>query len=85
MAIIGAGIGGCFAAKFLHENGGKNLEIDVYAMKGSKVGGRTGVCQIDGHLYEAGASVIHSDNKYLTDAVKQYGKHWKFIQWNVTH
>lgn len=74
VAVIGAGIGGCFAAKFLRENGGKKLDIHVFAKKGSKVGGRTGVCQLDGHQYEMGASVIHSDNKYLSDAAKKHGR-----------
>ena len=74
MAIIGAGMGGCFASKFLRENGGKKLEIHVFAKKGSKIGGRTGVCQMDGHVYEAGASVIHTSNKYLSDAAKEHGK-----------
>ena len=74
VAVIGAGIGGCFAAKFLRENGGKNLDIHVFAKKGSKVGGRTAVFQFEGHLYETGASVIHSDNQYLVEAAKKHGK-----------
>lgn len=76
VAVIGAGIGGCFAAKFLREKGGSNLEIHVFAKKGSKVGGRTAVIQYHGHVYETGASVIHSDNKYLVDTAKEHGKQW---------
>jgi predicted NAD/FAD-dependent oxidoreductase len=75
VAIIGAGIGGCFAAKFLRENGGEKLDIHVFAKKGSKIGGRTAVCQFDGHTYETGACVIHSANKYLVDAAKQHGEY----------
>ena len=74
VAIIGAGIGGCFAAKFLRENGGKKLDIHVFAKKGSEVGGRTAVCQFKGHIYETGASVFHSDNRHLVDAAKQHGE-----------
>ena len=73
MAIIGAGVGGCFASKFLRENGGKKLEIHVFAKKGSKIGGRTAVCQLDSHIYETGASIFHSSNKYLSDAAKEHG------------
>lgn len=74
VAIIGAGIGGCFAAKFLREKGGSNLDIHIFAKKGSKVGGRTAVFQYHGHFYETGASVIHSDNKYLADTAKKHGR-----------
>ena len=66
-------MGGCFAAKFLRENGGKNLDIRVFAKKGSKIGGRVAVCQFDGHSFEAGALIIHSENKYLVEAAKQHG------------
>ena len=74
VAVIGAGIGGCFSAKFLRENGGKKLDIHVFAKKGSKIGGRTAVFEFDGHTYETGASVIHTDNKYLVDTAKEHGE-----------
>ena len=74
VAVIGAGIGGCFAAKFLRENGGSNLDIHVYAKSGSKIGGRAAVFQFHDHSYETGGSVIHADNKYLVDAAKKHGK-----------
>ena len=75
VAVIGAGIGGCFAANFLREfNGGKNLEIHVWNKKGSRVGGRTATMEFAGHTYETGASIIHSSNKYLVDATKKYGE-----------
>ena len=67
-------MGGCFASKFLRENGGKKLEIHVFAKKGSKIGGRTGVCQMGDHFYETGAAVMHAANKYLSDAAKENGK-----------
>ena len=74
MAIIGAGIGGCFTAKFLREKGGGKLDIHVWAKKGSKVGGRTATFEFNDHIYETGASIIHSSNKYLSDAAEEYGK-----------
>ena len=74
VAIIGAGMGGCFTAKFLREEGGGKLDIHVWAKKGSKVGGRTAVFEFDGHVYETGGSVIHTSNKYLSDAAKEHGK-----------
>lgn len=79
MAVIGAGIGGCFAAKFLREKGGKKLDIHLFAKKDSKVGGRTAVFEFDGHVFETGASVIHSSNKYLSDVAKEHGKWLVFL------
>lgn len=75
VAIIGAGMGGCFTAMFLRENGGENLDIHVWAKKGSKVGGRSGTREMNGHIYEVGASVIHSRNKYLSDAANNFGEY----------
>ena len=74
VAVIGAGIGGCFAANFLRELGGQKLEIHVWNKKGSRVGGRTATTEFAGHTYETGASIMHSSNKYLVDAAKKYGK-----------
>ena len=74
VAILGAGMGGCFAAKFLRENGGGSLDIHVWMKKGSKVGGRTATCELAGHTYETGASIIHTRNKYLFSAAKQLGE-----------
>ena len=74
VAIIGAGVGGCFAAQFLREQGGENLDIHVWAKKGSKVGGRTATFEFAGHHYETGASVIHSENKHLVDAAMEFGE-----------
>ena len=73
VAIIGSGIGGGFAAYFLREFG-PELDIHMWRKKGSKVGGRTAVVEFDGHLYESGASVIHTSNKYLVDLAKKFGK-----------
>ncbi len=74
VAILGAGMGGCFAAKFLRENGGDKLDIHVWMKKDSKVGGRAATTELAGHTYETGASIIHSKNKYMSDAVKEFSK-----------
>ena len=73
VAIIGAGVGGCFSAKFLRELGGKDLDIHVWNKKESKVGGRTATIAFADHLYECGGSIAHSSNKYLVDAAKDHG------------
>lgn len=75
VAIIGAGVGGCMTAYFLREMplGGRNLDIHVYSADG-RVGGRTDVVELDGQLYESGGSTLHTCNKYLLDAAKEFGK-----------
>ena len=74
VAVIGAGVGGCFATNFLRELGGQKLEIHVWNRKGSHVGGRTATTEFAGHTFETGASIMHSSNKYLVDAADKYGK-----------
>ena len=74
VAILGAGMGGCFSAKFLRENGGGKLDIHVWMKKDSKVGGRAATSEFEGHTYETGASIIHSKNKYLSEAAKEFGR-----------
>lgn len=73
VAIIGAGVGGCFSAKFLRELGGKDLDIHIWNKKESEVGGRTATVAFVDHLYESGGSIAHSSNKYLVDAAKDHG------------
>lgn len=80
VAVIGAGIGGCFAASFLREmSGGENLDIHVWNRKDSHIGGRTATTEFAGHTFETGASIMHSSNKYLVDAAKKYGMHRKCV------
>ena len=75
VAVIGAGVGGCFAANFLRELGGQNLEIHVWNKKESHVGGRTATTEFAGHTFETGAAYIHSSNKYLANAAKKFCKY----------
>ena len=81
VAIIGSGVGGGFAAYFLREFG-PELDIHMWRKKGSKVGGRTAVVEFDGHVYESGASVIHTSNKYLVDLAKKFGKFCQLVKIN---
>jgi prenylcysteine oxidase/farnesylcysteine lyase len=74
VAVIGAGVGGCFAANFLRELGGQKLEIHVWNKKDSHVGGRTATTEFAGHTFETGAAIMHTSNKYLVDATNKYGK-----------
>lgn len=74
VAVIGAGVGGCFAANFLRELGCQKLEIHVWNKKDSRIGGRTATTEFAGHTFETGASIMHSSNKYLVDAADKYGK-----------
>jgi len=48
--------------------------------KGSKVGGRAATCEMAGHTYEAGGSVLHSKNKYLHDALNEFGEYNFFFE-----
>ena len=81
VAIIGSGVGGGFAAYFLREFG-PELDIHMWRKKGSNVGGRTAVVEFDGHVYESGASVIHTSNKYLVDLAKKFGKLCQLVKIN---
>lgn len=72
IAIIGGGVGGCSAAYFLKKNGGGALDIHVF--NDGEIGGRCAVIDFDGETYEAGASVIHTSNKYLMDFKEEFGK-----------
>lgn len=75
VAVIGAGVGGCFASSFLRElKGGQNLDVHVWNKKGSHVGGRTATTEFAGHTYETGASIMHSSNMYLVSAAEKFGE-----------
>ena len=79
VAIIGAGMGGCFSAKFLRELGGRDLDIHIWNKQDSHVGGRAETIKLGDHWYEAGAGVAHTSNQYLVDAVKEYGMYARLI------
>ena len=77
VAIIGAGMGGCFSAKFLRELGGRELDIHIWNKQEGHVGGRAETIKLGDHWYEAGAGVAHTSNQYLVDAVSEYGRYAK--------
>lgn len=72
VAIVGAGVGGCTAAYYLRDQSGSDVDIRVFSQDG-RVGGRTAVIEMEGHLYETGASIIHTSNKYLVDFADKFG------------
>ena len=39
-----------------------------------RIGGRMALVNINGHKYEAGASVIHPRNMYMVNFTKQFGE-----------
>ena len=72
VAIIGGGVGGCTAAYFIREQCGSSVDISVFNDT-EVVGGRCAVIEFDGNIYESGASIIHTSNKYLVDLRKKFG------------
>ena len=73
IAIIGGGVGGCTAAYFTRELCGDSVDITVFN-ETEVVGGRCAVIEFDDNVYEAGASIIHTSNKYLVNFRKKFGK-----------
>ena len=73
IAIIGSGIGGSASAYFARKLFGPRAIIDVYEAS-DHVGGRLGVVEIAGRLYEAGGSVIHPKNMYMQYFVREFGE-----------
>jgi hypothetical protein len=37
------------------------------------------VCHYDGHLYESGALILLPENKYMSDAAREYGELWMLV------
>ncbi|XP_012348516.1 prenylcysteine oxidase [Apis florea] len=71
IAIIGGGIGGAASSHFLAELFENNLNIDLYEAK--TIGGRLATIKINNNEFEAGGSLIHSQNKYMQEFVKLLG------------
>ncbi|XP_050523354.1 prenylcysteine oxidase 1-like [Daktulosphaira vitifoliae] len=68
IAIIGGGIGGTSCAYFLKEMFNEQVNIDLY--EGNTIGGRIATVTLnDGNMYEAGGSVIHDRNRYMSNFV----------------
>ncbi|XP_015183644.1 PREDICTED: prenylcysteine oxidase-like [Polistes dominula] len=88
IAVIGGGIGAASTTHFLTELFNNDLKIDLY--EANKIGGRLATIQIDDNEYEAGGSIIHSQNKYMQEFVHLLGmehkpsREQKFAIWNGT-
>ena len=74
VAVVGSGIGGSSAAHFIRKGLGAKVDIDVYEQHG-EIGGRMAVVEMDGKTFEAGGSVIHESNKYLTQFCELSGRY----------
>ncbi|KAI4497452.1 hypothetical protein M0802_007463 [Mischocyttarus mexicanus] len=88
IAVIGGGIGAASTTHFLTELFNNDLKIDLYET--NKIGGRLATIKIDDNEYEAGGSVIHSENKYMQKFLHLLGMEHKpkrehrFAIWNGT-
>lgn len=71
VAIVGAGIAGCSAAKFIREDLGEDTTITVFE-KASTIGGRIRDVTVAGTTFEAGGKLIHTHNQYLDGFVYEY-------------
>ena len=71
IAIIGGGIGGASSSHFLSELFDNNLNIDLYEVQ--TIGGRLATVEIDNNEFEAGGSIIETENRYMQDFVKLLG------------
>ena len=71
VAVIGYGVGGTATAYFLRELLGTSVELHVFS--DGKVGGRTGVVEFSGETFEAGASIIHKKNLYMSALSAKFG------------
>ena len=72
VAVIGYGVGGTATAYFLRELLGDSVELHVFS--DGRVGGRTGIVKFSGKSFEAGASIIHKKNRYMSALSAKFGK-----------
>ena len=73
VAVIGYGVGGTSTAYFIQELLGTSVELHVFS--DGKVGGRTGVVEFCGKTFEAGASIIHKKNRYMSGLSAKFGNY----------
>jgi prenylcysteine oxidase / farnesylcysteine lyase len=72
VAIVGSGIGGASLAHFLQKQWPDRFSVTVFERSG-EIGGRTRTLDFGGYPIDAGASVIHKQNKYLVDFAQELG------------
>lgn len=74
VGVVGAGIAGAFSSHFLRERLGPEAEIRVFERE-PRVGGRVAELSVGGARVELGATLIHSANRLMVDAVRRLGLH----------
>lgn len=84
--IIGGGIGGTATAYFLRRLYKQDISLHLYEPE--KIGGRLLTSSNFDRKYEVGGAIIHPDNYYMNNFIKELGKSstyskYKFI--NHTH
>lgn len=72
--VVGAGVAGAFTAYFLRQQLGPEAEIVVWERQ-ARPGGRVSEMEIAGRRMEAGATLIHSSNRYLVEAMERLRLH----------
>ncbi|GAX76995.1 hypothetical protein CEUSTIGMA_g4442.t1 [Chlamydomonas eustigma] len=70
VAVIGAGVGGAFAAFNIRKEMGNDTKLDVFEST-YHVGGRAKTFIHDGKVLELGASIISDHNFYLAEAAQE--------------
>ncbi|KAF4731088.1 Prenylcysteine oxidase-like [Perkinsus olseni] len=75
VAIIGAGMAGASAAYFCSQlfDSETSVKIDVFESSDHHVGGRARSVECGGRKYEAGASIVHKENKYFVGFCERFG------------
>ncbi|KAF4655976.1 Prenylcysteine oxidase-like [Perkinsus olseni] len=75
VAIIGAGMAGASAAYFCSQlfDSETSVKIDVFESSDHHVGGRARSVECGGRKYEAGASIVHKENKYFVAFCERFG------------
>ncbi|KAF4720093.1 Prenylcysteine oxidase-like [Perkinsus olseni] len=75
VAIIGAGMAGASAAYFCSQlfDSESSVKIDVFESSDHHVGGRARSVECGGRKYEAGASIVHKENKYFSGFCERFG------------
>jgi predicted NAD/FAD-dependent oxidoreductase len=65
VAIIGSGASGSVAAYWLRKMGGDAMDVHIYE-KNDRLGGRVRNALFQGRVYETGATIFHSSNRYTS-------------------
>lgn len=72
VAILGGGIGGSAVALWLRDAFGED-QVDIALITDGPIGGRCQTVELDGILYEAGATIISDMNVYFKALMRRFG------------